>query len=140
MSYSMQNKDNYVYMYSHSVKFKTLFNDDYRRICSYFDVNRATAYRWIKAGKPTNSIALRLLDVAASGFLPCSDEWNGFMIVKGRMITPSGFDVRPNEIEYMCKELGRLPSAETNCQPRNHKPWRNREPDFVSLLKKNNPK
>lgn len=117
--------------------FLNLFKDDYRLIFSYFDVNKATAYRWIKDGIPTNNTALRMLDIAASGFLPCADNWDGYMIVNGRMITPSGFDILPSEIEMMCKEIGRLPSARKVIdKPRNFKPWRNREPEFVADFKR----
>ncbi len=136
MSYSMRNCHNYLYLSSYNVKFCTLFNGDSRLIEAYFNVTKATAYRWIKAGQPTNPTALRLLDIAASGFLPCVKEWDGFYIFSGRIITPRGFDILPSELEMMCEELGRLPSAKKLMdQPRLFKPWRDREPEFVKELK-----
>lgn len=136
MWHSMRNMHNYLYLSSAQTKFKNLFNDDHKLISNYFNVNKATAYRWIKAGQPTNNTALRLLDIAASGFLPCVSDWNGFYIFNGRLITPNGFDVLPKEIDLMCEELGRLPSAyKLMNQPRLFKPWRDREPDFVKEFK-----
>ncbi|PKG59275.1 DUF3653 domain-containing protein, partial [Shewanella sp. GutDb-MelDb] len=85
---------------------------------------------------PTSGTALRLLDITAAGFLPCVKEWDGFYIFSGRIITPSGFDVLPKEIDLMCEELGRVPSAyKLMSQPRLFKPWRDREPEFVKDFK-----
>ena len=67
MWFSMINADNYTYQLNHRAKFSQLFGTDWRRVCDYFDVNKATAYRWIANGEPMNKTALRLLDIAASG-------------------------------------------------------------------------
>lgn len=136
MSYSMRNMHNYLYLSNTQAKFKGLFNDESKLIEAYFNVTKATAYRWIKAGQPTNGTALRLLDIAASGYLPCIKEWDGFYIFSGRIITPGGYDVLPAELDLMCEELGRIPSAHKLMnQPRLFKPWRDREPEFVKELK-----
>ncbi|NRD74077.1 hypothetical protein HQQ94_12690 [Shewanella sp. VB17] len=103
-------------------KFKCLFNDDHRLICGFFNVNKATAYRWINAGQPTNNTALRLLDIAA-------------IYSVAELSRP--FDVLPNETDVMCEQLGRVPSADKQMsQPRLFKPWRDREPDFVKEFNK----
>ncbi|OEG72310.1 hypothetical protein BEL05_04855 [Shewanella colwelliana] len=132
MLFNFRNAHNYLYSYSHAVKFKTLFNDDPRLICDYFGVTKATAYRWINEGKPTNSTALRLLDIAASGFMPCNNHWDGFFIFGGSLVTPSGYVVQAWELDVMCETLERVPTADKLInKPRNFKPWRDREPDFV---------
>ncbi|QYK03120.1 helix-turn-helix domain-containing protein [Shewanella psychrotolerans] len=132
MLFNFRNAHNYLYSYPHSAKFKILFNDDPRRICDYFGVTKATAYRWINEGKPTNKTALRLLDIAASGFLPCNNHWNGFFIFDGSLVTSSGFVIHSWELDIMCETLERVPTAEKLInKPRNFKPWRDREPDFV---------
>jgi hypothetical protein len=97
-----------------------LFNNDALRICDFFGVNRATAYRWIKVGKPTNTTALRLLDVAAAGFMPCNEKWDKYFIFNGHLIT------------HLAKIDGRVPLFERQTsQSRNYKPWRDRTPKFV---------
>ncbi|MBB1322110.1 hypothetical protein [Shewanella sp. SR43-8] len=133
---NFKNAHNYLYLHSHKEKFLTLFNNDYRSICDYFDVNKATAYRWIKAGLPGNKTALRLLDVAASGYLPCNLAWNGYFIFNDRLITKSGFVLSAWELDSMCETLGRDPTAfKVMNQTRNFKPWRDREPEFVKKLR-----
>lgn len=83
-----------------------------------------------------NPIALRLLNISSSGFLPCVKEWDGIYVFSGRIITPGGFDILPSELDMMCDELARIPSAQKLMdQPRLFKPWRDREPEFVKELK-----
>ena len=134
--FSMSNSINYVYKYNHQHKFLLLFDNDARRICDFFGVQRATAYRWIKSGQPTNATALRLLDVAASGFLPCSDAWDGYMIFNNRIITPNGYDVLPCELERLIeKDKCKATADRVINRARNFKPWRDREPPFVKDFK-----
>lgn len=134
---SMRNSHNHMHGYSHSHKFQLLFTGNIQRIVDYFDVNRATAYRWIKAGKPTNPTALRLLDIAASGFLPCSNAWDGYMIIDNRIITPNGYDVLPSELDLLARNDMQRPTADRIInRPRNFKPWCDREPEFVKGFKK----
>ncbi|QBF81273.1 hypothetical protein EXU30_00115 [Shewanella maritima] len=130
-----RNAHNYLYLCNHKDKFQTLFNNDHRAICDFFDVDKSTAYRWINEGKPTNKTALRLLDIAASGFMPCNEAWNGYFIFNGRLVTKSGYVLQPWEIEHLSEAAGHDPIAERLVnQPRNFKPWRDREPAFVKKL------
>lgn len=105
-----RNTHNYLYSYSHEIKFRTLFKNDQRLICDFFNVNKATAYRWIQAGKPTNKIALRLLDIAASGFMPCTNKWDGFFIFNDSLVTPKSYVLEYWEIDHLCEQLERLPT------------------------------
>ena len=132
MWHSSTNAMNFLYLRSHEDKFYYLFKGQSRQIMDFFDVDKATAFRWIRNKKPTSKPALRLLDVAASGFLPPINGWNGFVIVQGRLITPNGFDLLPSEIvrfgeEFHLRETARIFQE----RARNFKPWRDREPDFV---------
>lgn len=132
MDVIFKNAHNYLYLYGHTDKFNFLFRGDVRRICDFFGVNRSTAYRWIKAGKPTNETALRLLDIAAAGFLPCNRAWDKYFIFNGHLVTHSGYVLAPWQIDRLCQASDLQPTAErlTDNQ-RNYAPWRDRQPKFV---------
>lgn len=137
MWHSSPNAMNYLYLRSHEDKFFHLFKNQTRRIMDFFDVDKATAHRWIQHKKPLSKPALRLLDVAAAGFLPQVNDWNGFIITNGRLITPNGLDLLPSEIMHFGEIYHLKATARSLCnRSRNNKPWRDREPPFVKRFNK----
>lgn len=137
MWHSSTNAMNYLHLRDHEAKFLYLFRNQSSQIMDFFNVDRATAYRWIQHKKPLTGPALRLLDIAAAGFIPQINGWNGFIIVNNRLITPNGLDLLPGEISHFGEIYHLKATARALCnRSRNNKPWRDREPAFVKRFNK----
>ncbi|WP_163134481.1 DUF3653 domain-containing protein [Agarivorans sp. Alg241-V36] len=75
--------------------------DSPAQVADYFGIPERTARDWYKKNQAL-STAKRLMDVAASGFLPCSMGWEDFRIFNGLLYTPAGQCIKPEQLQAIC--------------------------------------
>ncbi|WP_220717926.1 hypothetical protein [Agarivorans litoreus] len=76
--------------------------DSPAQVADYFGIPERTARDWYRKNQAPNS-AKRLMDIAASRFLPCSLGWEDLRIFNGLLYTPSGQVITPAQLDYICK-------------------------------------
>jgi len=75
--------------------------DSPAQVADYFGIPERTARDWYSKNKAPKT-AKRLMDVAASGFLPCSLGWEDFRIFNGILYTPNGQALKPHQLAAIC--------------------------------------
>ncbi|GAB1620621.1 hypothetical protein AAOGI_06710 [Agarivorans albus] len=75
--------------------------DSPAQVAAYFGIAERTARDWFNKNQ-VPATAKRLMDIAASGFLPCALGWEDFRIFKGVMYTPSGQALKPEQLKAIC--------------------------------------
>ena len=73
-----------------------------KAVAEYFGIPERTAHYWYSHDRVPKH-ATRLMDIAAAGYMPCSQGWEKFRIYRGVMYTPEGQAVTPEELKMICK-------------------------------------
>lgn len=59
--------------------------------------SRRTVQRWIRRGRVSDAASLRLLQTACFGLL-MAEGWEGWRVVRGQLVGPSGDVYRPEDL------------------------------------------
>ncbi|MCV3264567.1 phage protein [Vibrio harveyi] len=82
--------------------FRTLFWREFKSIkqgADYFHVTKPTVVRWLDGTMPVNPMAEKLLLIKSLGYLPNDIRWSGVCEQRAIIITPSGREFSPKELE-----------------------------------------